>query len=439
MKHTKYKSNTNYIKHTTSKTVKNNNLNTDKNPTVDDLCKIEYSGSDPSSKAIILSCCLFKLDNMYKDITLYTDGLKKLIEFIGNLNKTDKLDIHIFIYYDNSIDNDDKFIQIKNLSKTLNYIKLCKYHCPSFIKNDMHRGTFGMFIRFLPLFEKQYEHNLKNIIDVDNTHNTLHFYFKYILPKVNASNYNCVIYQRIGYEWKYNNQYKNKYIDGMCYASIFIKNMYLPLKLLTDFLIKLRDNDKTLIKIIEKVTQVKDNIDISDDKRFNKTDNFMYGVDELFINNNVLNYIINHKTGPTHTNKIGIVYIGDRFNLYGKSMINWKTSNKLQVNSYLKLMLGKAFIYNDPNNKKNISKLINNLTYHNVNTLDQYNNYVNYIKKYYNVSKEFQNKLSLDIHYLNNIKKHFISKYPLFYELFSRNLAFSKFFFKNIEIIPLRR
>ena len=57
---------------------------------------------------------MFKLDSMYKDITAYLDGLTNIIIYVEKLNREENRKLHIFLYYDHSLDYDEKFLKIKN-------------------------------------------------------------------------------------------------------------------------------------------------------------------------------------------------------------------------------------------------------------------------------------------------------------------------------------
>ena len=84
------------------------NINKSKNNTTI-LCNLSYSNNIPEKDAIILSCSLFKLNDMYRDITIYINGLKKILKWIENNNHK----IHLYIYYDHSIENDKLFLDLK--------------------------------------------------------------------------------------------------------------------------------------------------------------------------------------------------------------------------------------------------------------------------------------------------------------------------------------
>ncbi len=47
------------------------------------LCKLKYYGNEPIDDHIILSCCLFKLNDPYKDMSIYYNGLINIIKYIN--------------------------------------------------------------------------------------------------------------------------------------------------------------------------------------------------------------------------------------------------------------------------------------------------------------------------------------------------------------------
>ena len=77
----------------------------------DQICKFEIIGPEPTKDSVIVSCSIFKLNDMYRDITVYLDGLKRIIEFVNDIENTTKL--HLIIYYDHSVEGDDKWLKIE--------------------------------------------------------------------------------------------------------------------------------------------------------------------------------------------------------------------------------------------------------------------------------------------------------------------------------------
>lgn len=411
-----------------------------KSDDINKICSIECTlnqNIELKENAIILSGSLFKLNDMYRDISVYVNGFEEFVKYIGNLINSTGLDICIFLYYDQSIENDEKFQKIKRKLNDITYLKLFKYTCPTFVKNDLHYGVFGTFIRFLPLFEKKYLKNLKFITEMDYSPSELVYFFKYMLPKVYNSNNNCVIFQNIGYSQKYANQYKNNFIDGTCMANIFIRNIYLPISILINFLEKVRDKDSIVKNNIETMLKKlsereKNNGLIKNEFKVNKYKNFgnlfIYGVDELFINRYLLNYII-HKY-----KKIGIVYSRDNIGKYVNEMIQWDESPKENVELFFKSILKKQYIKN--NFTKNIKILNQLLFYYNIKTIKDYTYKMQQIKNYYYKVLEFKDKLKIDPQYLSNLKKYFNTKFQMHFSLIDNPLLLN-YIGPRIEIYPL--
>ena len=59
-------------------------------------CKLRYFGTPPNNDSVLITCSIFQLKNMYRNLDKYTNGLFKLIEYVK------KLDYHILIYFDKS-------------------------------------------------------------------------------------------------------------------------------------------------------------------------------------------------------------------------------------------------------------------------------------------------------------------------------------------------
>lgn len=382
----------------------------EKHENLEEFCKFEYSGTDiEDEKTIIVSASLFKLNDMYKDITIYTDGLRDMIEYIDKLNKyidssnnTKLHKLHLFLYYDHSVDNDAGFLKIKNeLIPTVICVKLCKYYCPTFIENNLHRGLFGTFVRFYPLFDKSLSKYMKTLTDIDNFNKYMEIkYYFNCIQKVYNTPYKFVLFHRIGYESAYKNLYKNEYIDGTSYANIILNKEHLPFKLLEDFLIRLRNNDSEIVEIVKKLHELK-----TGNIKFKNMNLFAYGIDELFINKFLLNYVI--KT----YRKIGIIYISMFIEEFIKKIINWIESNPLTVIKFLKEYLGNEYIEDKLN--KNINLIINktSLEFKNIREINEYNTQIKNLHKFYLLILKFMktpnNGLIIDNSCLKNLEKHF--------------------------------
>jgi hypothetical protein len=366
------------------------------------ICKFEYFGEDPTEQEIIMSCSIFKLHSMYKDITIYANGLRKLIEYI--CDPTTSLNIHMILYYDHSVEKDQLFIDLKTYALANNKkVQLCKYHCSDFIDrtNDLHRGIFGMFMRLYPFFEKKYEKNLKFISDIDFNDREIMFFCKHVPEKILESDNDFHCIQKIGYEWNYVNYFRNKYLSGMCLAVIYIKNQSLPIKLLEDGLEQLKNNDPVLLDFMRKIYKSKYG---NDTEKINEVTTFTYGFDEWFINNRVINYIFEK------FKRMGIFYISDNLGIYPKQSIDWTNVSEETKTDFYKKVLGNKATNNNYVNAKNLSKYFSLY----VVTIEEYEEHFNIIKKFYDTVKVFakDNKLKVTSDdWMVNLKKHIDSHY----------------------------
>jgi hypothetical protein len=195
----------------------------------------------------IISCSFFTMKDSYRKFEKYKSNLKKFLIQCKTLNN-----FEIRIYVDNT-SGDLSFINDSNVS-------IYHFDCPEFRDGDGHLGTFGTFVRFLPLFEN---HSLVWISDIDVPDH----YFNI------SGSYDFRIVSNICYERKV---YGRKYT---ILAGRFVSKHQLPKSLLTRFLNKILDN--SFSNEIQKLN--------SENKK--PPSKFPYGMDELFLNKSIYDYI----------------------------------------------------------------------------------------------------------------------------------------------------
>lgn len=379
---------------------------------MDKICKIESDFKKPNKDDIILSASLFKLNDMYKCITVYVDGLSKIINFIINENNIrDKNKFFLFIYIDHSVIEDSDFNKLYMSIKNLNFISVCKYYCSNYIdiNNKLHYGVFGTFIRMLPLFEKDYESNIKTVIDIDYTDREIYLFIKHITNIFAINNNNVVFINKIGYSWKYLQYFKNEYLDDSVLFIAYFKNIYLPIELLTEFLNLLLNKDKDISSVLALL--FKDKLELEKEEklglcndRYTSDHLFIYGIDEYFINKLVIDYVIKYQ------GRFGIIYLGDNLHLYPTNVINVEQSKKYYLINLAKKMLGDKYDL-DHDIETNI-KLIGRL-FHAKQIVDykKYQKLLNNISKFSYLLNFNKNNIVLNKDWLSNFETHIKHKF----------------------------
>ena len=372
------------------------------------LCEFETEGYEPNRTAHIFSGSIFKIKNA--DITEYLKGLEELIEYMDYLNKTKNANIHFFIYYDSSIEDDNHFINIKKLIlKKYKFIKLLKYKCPDFIKEDNHKGLFGTFVRLLPLFEKRYENHIRSITDIDFPNFQKEKYIDIIREKELYSKDNLVVIYPIGYEQRYNNLIINNKIDMIVLANIILKRGFFPMEILRSFLEKVNNNDAKIINEYKII--LNNNINIPKKMRNIIADNikdnlFIYGLDEYFINK----YLLGHWF--KNNNSIGVFYyIPFTQNFFLNNYINDKIINNPRFNDFLKDLFLDKYDSDIPL-EKYMNKISNRFcNYSSVNTIKEYEKKYENVLHFYKTLVQYKNILNIDSFYIKIMKNIADNKY----------------------------
>lgn len=394
---------------------------------ISNICSFEETGNEIDDDTIIITISLFKLDSMYKDITAYLDGLTNIISYVEKLNREENRKLHIFLYYDHSLDYDEKFLEIKNniiadIKNKKSCVSLFEYKCPEFIdpNNKIHLGLFGTFIRFYPMFIKKYEKNIKMISDSDFTDLESLFVINYIPKALQKTSNKFLVVQKIGYEWKYKNLFINKYLNGTAFAWFGSKNYTIPLTYMEPFLLDLLDKNKkskiyqnvsnlfgTIVNSLKnKMESDKDNVKVTTQliNKYNNYHTFAYGIDELFLNLYLIDKVMDD------LGKIGVIYVSDVLRLYPLEMIDWVKSNVHNLQQFLKDFLHESYPENVIRTKYN---MISNRIYNKIN-IDTVSNYYDYknneknLNQFYKLITKYNDskKIIIDQKYLENLELH---------------------------------
>jgi len=397
------------------------------------LFKINYN-----IKKNLICCCFFKMYNKgYKDFNLYLKGLSIIYNYVTKFIK----DYTLRIFIDNTIIHDKK---IMNFLKKMNKLEIVKYECPNFLieNTHYHEGLIGTLIRFFPMFDFP-NNDAKNVFitDIDT------MIFKKILKTIkyiNINKINDIYVIKIGnisknVKYKYNS-YKN-IITPYSIAQCFVSFMRINNNVIINFINDVKYNNTIYSYYYDMIIDSNfKNSNYSKEeflKKFKNNTNFIYGVDEYFINKTFTEYLIDNKMPFAIDINFGITsllyYILDN-DIY-KTPIQIKLLNKLidkilkKYNIYQKLSL------------KNKHKIINNI--HNNSELKiNINEYIyrEFIKSYKKDEYNFiYPKYLYDFLLSDELFGSYDFNMILFYNTTHNNIVISKNKFDDIFVNKLKK
>ncbi len=302
-------------------------------------CIFKYYGTPPTDKSILISCSIFKLRKMYDKIDVYTSGLLRLIKFILQLDN-----YHLLIYYDKSIIDNTRFNDILKQYKNNKCIYFCEYICPPYYdKYKFHKNVFGMYMRLIPLFDKNIKYQCLYISDIDYLYKELLFLVDSNIHNFIKSDYQYACNYKIGYEWKYNLLFNIPNSTISVLSNIYTKKHISSLNYLFDFLDKLNNNDIKLKSCHDKLIEYKNKknrkgyikykciIKSEYTKYLDKDiDLFSYGFDEFFTNAYIMPILMDIDKG-----EIGVYYRYDVICKYTTNIVDYKLLPKGIKDNYI--------------------------------------------------------------------------------------------------------
>ena len=263
-----------------------------------------------SIKKNIISCSFFKMATTgYKDFSSYINGIKILHNY-----RIKDTDFHLRIFIDETIYSDENIMkEIQSLSN----IELVLYSCPNFlIKNKKnHEGLFGTMVRFFPMFDfPNNDAKIVMISDVDINNKNKIYTFKLInivKQVVDQSIYKKIklfkfgnLAKNVTYEYScVNNGKPSVYAIAPCVFSF----SRIPKNIIVDFLNEVKAHSLTkkysyYYKFNEKIEETLRSEEKSESSqqrqeknkaKYDFDNNFIYGIDEYFLNHDLTNYLIN--------------------------------------------------------------------------------------------------------------------------------------------------
>jgi hypothetical protein len=398
---------------------------------------------DYTKKKNIISCSFFKMaGGGYKNFTEYSNGILHLSNFI----KKEMKDFKLRLFIDMSIYNDKKIMDtLKN-----NSIEIVLYKCPSYVVDkNKHKGIFGMFARFFPIFDfKNNDAKLVFISDIDfNSYKEVSNFFY----KTNGNIINYLIKTKIIYKlhtfiynnyslmyisnWLFinKNNYKNNYIHPYVRGGSTYYYKKINYKILLNFFNLVNSSNK-IYSAYSKLEKNKKNLI--------KNDKYLYGSDEYFLNRIYIKYLKKNNLSFGCKIKFDIltnlwVYIIHYKSVFPSKMIKiYKIFFEYIFDNYKFISMKKSIDYIDKKlNLNNLTK--NNLTKDKIKLI--MNIYIFYIKIYNTKYSQYFNKQFLELiripEYIGTIK---IDKYK-FYNTDVKDIIFEnlKLPEKNIKQLKL--
>jgi hypothetical protein len=213
----------------------------------------------------VMTCCLFTMEGAYRDFRQYVGDFKKFLSLTDHLTQ-----FELRVYTDDTA----KDIALEAAGDNPR-VSVLHYNCPEFREGKGHVGIFGMFVRFLPMFE-----DLDTVwcsdIDISRTFTDVS-----LLNKMVENNCDVLISTFVCYEVK-----AWARINSIV-ASKFIIRRQFPRALLTRFLNMLADG-----RLSDKIDRINAyNISHYSSRPANRVP---YGTDELFLNTYIYNHIMSH-------------------------------------------------------------------------------------------------------------------------------------------------
>jgi hypothetical protein len=202
------------------------------------------------------------MKDSYRDVSKYQRNLIRFLNISKNLTG-----FELRVYTDDS--GKDFVLQIGESYPSLS---VYHYNFNSLREEVGHIGTFGTIVRFLPMFE---ELETVWISDIDIPD---HFLDNSILTTMDK--HRCPVFYDSALCYNERKIYGRKYTI-VAYRMIF--KIRFPKSLLTRFLNKLINNNlRESIDLLNKANKLKPYSEVP------------YGIDELFLNESIYNYLIRH-------------------------------------------------------------------------------------------------------------------------------------------------
>lgn len=335
------------------------------------ICEFEPLFQLSKQKKNIVSISFFKIyGGGYKNFNLYIDGFMNIHKYVIE-EKIYNFTIRLFI--DLTIKNDTKLFE--RLTK-LERVEIIIYSCKKYIHpsdSDFHIGTFGMFVRFFPLFD--FPNNDSDIVLISDMDDDMHFNFNIktlkLIDKKKMNELYLFTYSNISRNIIHNFNYlHNEKITGYFISPRLISFKRLPNSIIINYINNIDIYYKEAIKSYEylltsdsgKKTYLKDQ------------GSFIYGIDEYFLNSELTKYIIDNKYPYGIHIKFNLLY-----NIFFYIENYEFKKDKLKLIGYLLdyILNNLKYKYDKNSSVKNKYNLIDKMSYTDYKNKNKKNSYLN--------------------------------------------------------------
>jgi hypothetical protein len=213
----------------------------------------------------VLSCCFFTMQDAYRPVEQYQRNFMKFLRQTKHMS-----DFEIRVYTDDSAKD-----FILEITKNITNVAVLHYDYPPLREKIGHIGTFGTIVRFLPMFEAGLDIVWISDIDIPD-----HFLDIKVLNLIEKSK--VLLYYESSLFYKSFIRRKYTIVAGV---KLITKTIF-PKALLTRFLNYLNKG-----KLDEYINYL---IKGSNPKVSGKVNKFPYGMDEVFLNTLLYDYIRKH-------------------------------------------------------------------------------------------------------------------------------------------------
>jgi hypothetical protein len=240
---------------------------------------------DYRRKQNIISCCFFKLrEGSYKEFSKYTNGVRKLSLYVSKNFK----DFRVRLFIERSIYEDEEIMKLLNSLD----IDMVLYDCPDFkrgLKN--HKGLFGTFLRFFPLFDFQ-NNDSKYVLIAD---------IDWDIAAIDSLLFNSIIYNMTRNRKEFSYSYifaKGVFYDKRNNYKSFINNFFYTYTLANNIMGLKKMNSLVLTKFLQDAEKSNKKFTFYEHNRSKEIEsytNFVYGVDEYFTSVILRDYLLKEK------------------------------------------------------------------------------------------------------------------------------------------------